>query len=97
MDFFPSPLLIEFESGISSEENHLEPQTLIAMTGMKNNRAEKAWRGSVHLRPHMFSSRILIDDIIQERSCFPRERGILQMEAYWNDCQKKGAIIPDSY
>lgn len=44
---------------------------------------------NVHVLQHMLSSQISTDYIIQEGTCFQRERGILQMAAYWNHCQEE--------
>lgn len=56
---------------------------------MKNNSGERAWNAVCIYCNIWLSSWNCIGSITQAGTGFQRERGILQMAAYWNHCQKE--------
>lgn len=56
---------------------------------MKNIVGERAWNAMCIYCDIWLSSWNCIGYITQAGTCFQRERGILQMAAYWNHCQRE--------
>lgn len=60
---------------------------------MKNNSGERAWNAvCIYCDIWLFSWNF-IDYITQAGTCFQRERGILQMAAYWYYCPKEKRLF----